>query len=200
MNGFENIDYDHEEFDRCMRGERYDADFRGRNAAHQKANDICWEFNNLRPSDEAGREALIRKLFGKVGEKPYVEPFIWVGFGFNIEVGDRFFANNCCNFMDPGKITFGDDVYIGPNCAFYTAHHPTHWKERNDGYEWAFPITVGNNVWFGGNVVVCPGVTIGSNVVIGAGSVVVHDIPDNCVAAGNPCVVKKSLPTEEKYE
>ena len=100
--------------------------------------------------------------------------------------------------MDPGKITFGDNVFIGPNCGFYTAHHPIHKDPRNELLEYARPITVGNDVWFGGNCVVVPGVTIGSNVVIGAGSVVTHDIPDNVVAVGNPCRVLRPITEEDK--
>ena len=183
------------EFAKCMSGQMYDTKIPARDAAHQAANDICWEFNNTKPSDVKRREELIRKLFNKVGKNVYVEPFIWVGFGTNIEVGDNFFANNCCNFMDPGKITFGNDVFVGANCGFYTAHHPIGTELRNKYYEWAFPITVGDNVWFGSDCTVVPGVTIGSNVVVAAGSVIVHDVPDNCGVAGNPAkVVKQLLP------
>lgn len=95
--------------------------------------------------------------------------------------------------MDPGKITFGNDVFVGANCGFYTAHHPIGTELRNQYYEWAFPITVGDNVWFGSDCTVVPGVTIGSNVVVAAGSVIVHDVPDNCVVAGNPAKVVKQL-------
>ena len=154
----------------------------------EKMKDLCFEYNHTRPSDLKRREVLIRQLFGKVGKDPYVEPTIFCGFGWNIEVGDHFFANNNCVFVDPGKITFGDYVFIGPQCGFYTAHHPIHPEPRNQLLEYAYPITVGSHVWMGGGTVVCPGVTIGSNVVIGAGSVVCKDIPDNCVAVGNPCV------------
>ncbi len=142
------------------------------------------------------REELIRKLFGKVGRDPYVEPNIFCGFGFNIEVGDQFFANNCI-FVDPGKITFGEYVFIGPSCGFYTAHHPIHLELRDKLYEYARPITVGSHVWIGGGTVVVPGVTIGSNVVIGAGSVVTKDIPDNVVAAGNPCRVLRPITEDD---
>ena len=95
--------------------------------------------------------------------------------------------------LDPAKVKFGDNVFIGPNCGFYTAGHPLDVKIRNAGIEYAYPITVGNNVWIGGNVCVMPGVTIGDNVVIGAGSVVTKDIPSNVVAVGNPCKVLKEL-------
>ena len=95
--------------------------------------------------------------------------------------------------LDEAKVTFGDNVFIGPNCSFYTAGHPVEIELRNQGLEYALPIHVGNNVWFGGNVTVVPGVNIGNNVTVGAGSVVTKDIPDNVVAAGNPCKVIRKL-------
>ena len=191
-----NIDYDREEFEKCMRGERYHAAFRGRDALIAEAMLLCQEYNRTPADDKERREELIRELFGKVGKNPDVEPNVFCGFGFNVEVGDNFYANNNCNFMDPAKITFGDNVFIGPDCGFYTAHHPIGSRLRNQLYEWAFPITVGDNVWFGGGCRVLPGITIGSNVVIGAGSVVTHDIPDNCVAAGNPCRILRYIDEE----
>ena len=175
------------EFEKCQAGLMYDTTFPGREASHLKCADLCWEYNHTRPSNMKKREKLIRKLFGKVGVNPYVEPNIFCGFGWNIEVGDNFFANNNCIFVDPGKITFGNNVFIGPSCGFYTAHHAIHPEPRNRLLEKALPITVGDNVWIGGGTVVTPGTKIGSNVVIGAGSVVVKDIPDNCIAFGNPC-------------
>lgn len=184
-----NIDYDKVEFEKCARGERYDTTFRGRDEMVTHALMLCQEYNQTPANDKKRREKLIRELFGKVGKNPDVEPNVFCGFGFNIEVGDNFFANNGCNFMDPAKIIFGDNVFIGPDCGFYTAHHPVGYKLRNQFYEWAYPIIVGDNVWFGGGCRILPGITIGSNVVIGAGSVVTHDIPGNCVAVGNPCRV-----------
>ena len=148
----------------------------------------------------AGREAILRKLFGKLGKNPYVEPNIFCGFGFNIEAGDNFYANNNCVFVDPGKITFGDNVFIAPNCGFHTAGHPIDAERRNRGLEYAYPITVGDNVWIGAGVQVMPGVTIGSNVVIGGGSVVVKDIPSNVVAVGNPCRVLRPITDEDKQK
>ena len=183
------IDYDRAEFEKCMRGEMYNTTFCGRDELVTAALMLCQEYNRTPANDKKRREELVRELFGKVGKNPDVEPNVFCGFGFNVEVGDNFFANNGCNFVDPAKITFGNNVFIGPDCGFYTAHHPIDMELRNQLYEWAFPITVGDNVWFGGGCRVVPGVTIGSNVVIGAGSVVTHDIPDNCIAAGNPCRV-----------
>lgn len=181
------------EKEKCAAGLLYDTNFSGREEDHLKCADLCWEYNHTRPSDMKRREEIIRRLFGKVGKNPYVEPNIFCGFGWNIEVGDNFFANNNCVFVDPGKIIFGDDVKIAPQCGFYTALHPLDPEQRKENYEAAYPITVGNNVWFGGGVKVLPGVTIGDNVVIGAGSVVVKDIPANSLAVGNPCRVVRQL-------
>ena len=175
------------ELEKCQRGLLYSTAFPEREPAHLACADLCWEYNHTRPSDTALREQLLRRLFGKLGIEPYVEPNIFCGFGSNIEAGDYFYANNNCIFVDPRKITFGDHVFIGPCCGFYTAHHPIDSRLRNQMLEYARPIKVGNDVWFGGHCCVLPGVTIGSDVVIGAGSVVVHDIPDHVIAVGNPC-------------
>ncbi len=181
------------ELEKCRNGLMYDAFFPGREEAHLKCADLCWEFNHTRPSDAEKRDTILRKLFGRAGTDLYVEPNLFCGFGFNISVGDHFFANNNCVFVDPGTITFGNHVSIGPCCGFYTAHHPIDADQRRAGYEYAFPITVGDNVWIGGHCVILPGVTIGSDTVIGAGSVVTHDIPGHVVAAGNPCRVVREI-------
>lgn len=186
------------EKEKCDAGLLYDTTFPGREEAHLVCADLCYDYNHTRPSDMAKREEILRKLFGKVGKNPYVEPNIFCGFGTNISVGDNFFANNNCIFVDPGKITFGDNVFIGPSCGFYTAHHPIDAQMRNELLEQAFPITVGNDVWIGGGTVVVPGVTIGSDVVIGAGSVVTRDIPDHVVACGNPCRVLRPITEADK--
>ena len=181
------------EQEKCSQGLLYDTAFPGREEAHIACAELCYDYNHTRPSDMEGRERLLRKIFGKLGKNPYVEPMLFCGFGFNIEAGDNFFANNNCVFVDPGKIIFGDDVKIAPQCGFYTALHPLDPQQRRDNLEAAYPITVGNNVWFGGGVKVLPGVTIGDNCVIGAGSVVTKDIPANCLAVGNPCQVVRTV-------
>ena len=186
--------------EKCANGLWYYTTFEGREEEHIACDDLCFEYNHTRPSDMKKREEIIRKLFGKIGKNPYIEPTIWCGFGSHIEAGDNFYANNNCVFVDPGKITFGDDVFIGPNCGFYTAVHPVNAEMRNLLIEKADPITVGSNVWFGGSCCVLPGVTIGSNVVIGAGSVVVKDIPDGVVAFGNPCTPHHPIGDADKAE
>lgn len=155
--------------------------------------DLCFEYNNLRPSDYEKRNELMKKIIGKVNGNFLVEQPFFCDYGYNIEFGDNFYSNHNLTILDGGMVKFGDNVCIGPNCGFYTAGHPFDYKERNKGLEYVKPIVVGDNVWFGGNVVVVPGVTIGSNVVIGAGSVVTKDIPSNVVAVGNPCKVIKNI-------
>lgn len=164
----------------------------------KKAKELCYEYNQLHPSDEKGQKEIMRKLLGKInGEFDILAPF-WCDYGYNIEIGRNFFANHNIVILDCGKVTFGDNVFIAPNCGFYTAGHPIDLERRNKGLEYAYPISVGDNVWIGAGVHVMPGVTIGSNVVIGGGSVVVKDIPDNSVAVGNPCKVIKGITEEDK--
>ena len=150
-----------------------------------KAKDLCYEYNQLRPSNIEEQERIIKKLFGKTKTAfSIIAPF-WCDYGYNIEIGENFFANHNTVILDGGKVKFGDNVFIAPNCGFYTAGHPIDLERRNEGLEYAYPIIVGNNVWIGAGVQVMPNVTIGDNVVIGAGSVVVKDIPSNSVAVGN---------------
>lgn len=181
------------EQEKCDSGLMYNTNFPGREESHLACADLCFDYNHTRPSNTQQRETIIRKLFGTVGINPYIEPNIFCGFGWNISIGDNFFANSNCVFEDAGKITFGNNVFIGPCCGFFTAHHAIHPDLRNNGYEYARPIHVGSNVWIGGGTIVVPGVTIGNNVVIGAGSVVTKDVPDNVVAFGNPCKIHRSI-------
>lgn len=155
--------------------------------------DVCFDYNALKPSQQKERTAILKKLFGKTGNAIIVQSPFWCDYGYNIEVGENFYANHGCVILDGAKVIFGNNVFIAPNCGFYTAGHPIDAARRNKGLEYAYPITVGDNVWFGGGVKVLPGVTIGSHVVIGAGSVVTKDIPDYVVAAGNPCKVLRKI-------
>lgn len=150
---------------------------------------LCFEYNTTSPTDMDKREEILSQLIGNKGEGCYIKsPFI-CEYGSYITVGKNFFANYNCKLMDGGKITFGDNVLVGPDCTFVTATHPTNPQKRLDGWQQFRPITIGSNVWFGTGVTVCPGVTIGDNCVIGAGSVVTRDIPADAVAVGNPCRV-----------
>ena len=152
-----------------------------------------YAYNNLRPEDHEGRDALIKEILGKTGQKIFVEAPFRCDYGYNIEVGENFYANYNLVILDVGKVKIGDNAQIAPNVAIYTAGHPIHPDSRNSGYEYGIPITIGDNVWIGGNTCILPGVTIGSNVVIGAGSVVTKDLPDNVIAAGNPCRVIREI-------
>lgn len=162
------------------------------------AKDLCYEFNSLRPSDEDGQKEILSRLLGKTADNYCIIAPFWCDYGYNIEVGENFFANHNTVILDGAKVKFGDNVFIAPNCGFYTAGHPIDTERRNKGLEYAYPITVGDNVWIGAGVQVMPGVTIGSNVVIGGGSVVVKDIPDNVVAVGNPCKAIREI-TEKDF-
>ena len=163
-----------------------------------RCKDICFEFNQIKPSRMEKRIEVLKGLFGKVKSIMAVQSPFWCDFGYNIEVGENFYANHGLVILDGAKVSFGDNVFIAPNCGFHTAGHPVDADRRNKGLEFAHPITVGNDVWFGAGVQVLPGVTIGNNVVIGSGSVVTKDIPDNVIAVGNPCKVLRAITEEDK--
>ncbi len=154
---------------------------------------LCQQYNQISPKEFETRKSILKKIFGKVGEHPFVEPNFFCDYGYNIEIGNNFYANHNLVILDCAKVTIGDNVFVGPNCGFYTACHPTNAEERIAGIEFAKPITIGDNVWIGGNVCIMAGVVIGSNTVIGAGSVITKDIPPNVVAVGNPCRPIKSV-------
>lgn len=163
-----------------------------------KVKTLCQKYNNLPVADIDERKSLIKQIIGKTKENIHIEPSFYCDYGYNIEVGENFYSNHNLVILDCAKVKFGDNVFIAPNCGFYTACHPLDVEKRINGLEYALPITVGNNVWIGGNVVVLAGVTIGDNTVIGAGSVVTKNIPDNVVAVGNPCKVIKEINSETK--
>ena len=169
------------EEEKMLAGELYDANY-NKELFEKRiyAKELCKEFNDCN----------VRNLEEK---KSILEPNFYCDYGFNIHLGKNFYSNHNLVILDANKVEFGNNVFIGPNCGFYTSGHPLDYKTRNKGLEYAKPIKVGNNVWFGGNVCVLPGVTIGDNVVIGAGSVVNKDIPSNVVAVGNPCKVVKEI-------
>lgn len=162
------------------------------------AKQLCFKYNQLGNSQNQERKEILTKLFKKVGKSFLIEPSFWCDYGYNISIGESFYSNHNLVILDVADVSFGNKVMIGPNCGFYTAGHPLEADIRNQSLEYAKPITVGNNVWIGGNVVVLPGVTIGNNVVIGAGSIVTKDIPDNMLAYGNPCKVIRKIENKEE--
>ena len=158
---------------------------------------ILQRLNFIERDDFEGIAKIVKELFGK-SSNAFVNPPFFCDYGKHIEVGKNFFANYNCTLIDVAKITIGDNCMFGPNVAIYTAGHPLHPVTRNSMYEYGKPVTIGDNVWLGGNTVICPGVTIGDNVVIGAGSVVTKDIPPFSLAVGNPCRVIKKITDEDK--
>lgn len=180
-------------WDDMVSGREYDATHPYLLERLNATKDRIWEYNKMRPSMLKERNELLRGLLGKSDGDTFINQPFYCDYGSNIRVGRRFFANFNFTVLDEAPVTVGDNCFIGPNVSIYTACHSTDPVERNSRREWAKPVTVGDNVWIGGSVTILPGVTIGSNVTIGAGSVVVKDIPDNCVAVGNPCKVVKCL-------
>ncbi|MDO4334461.1 MAG: sugar O-acetyltransferase [Bacteroidales bacterium] len=182
------------EKEKMLSGELYDANYDPDLIAERRnCKIVLHEINALSPASDDRRYELFRKILGNVKGEFIIESPFHCDYGYNIELGENFYMNVNCVILDEAKVTFGDNVFIAPNCAFYTAGHPFDVEQRNRGLEYAKPITVGNNVWIGGNVVVVPGVTIGDNCVIGAGSVVTKDIPANSLAVGNPCKVIREI-------
>ena len=157
------------------------------------AQDICFTYNQTKPSDIEKRTQIIKDLLKSTKGNFLIEQPFFCDYGYNITIGENFYANHNLVILDATEITIGDNVFIGPNCGIYTAGHPITVKERNEGLEYAKKIKIGNNVWIGGNVTILPGVTIGNNVTIGAGSVVTKDIPSNVIAYGNPCRAIKGI-------
>lgn len=157
-----------------------------------------YEFNRCEPEELQKSQELLKQILGKTGENVWIEAPFHCDYGYNIEVGENFFANYNLVILDVGKVKIGKNVQFAPNVAIYTAGHPVHPDSRNSGYEYGIDITIGDNVWLGGNTVVMPGVHIGNNVVIGGGSVVTKDIPDDVIAVGNPCRVLRKITEDDR--
>ncbi|MBQ3558917.1 MAG: sugar O-acetyltransferase [Agathobacter sp.] len=158
-----------------------------------KAEDLCFELNNTRPSEVEKRTEILKELLPQMEENCVVLSPLYADYGVYTKIGHDTFINHNAYLMDGGSITIGSHCFIGPNCGMYTAIHATLAEERNQGLEKALPIEIGDNCWLGGDVTILPGVTIGNNTIIGAGSVVTKDIPDHVVAVGNPCRVLREI-------
>lgn len=180
------------EYQKTLAGKLYNASDDNLLQMRIKARALMREYNQTN-FDKQQRELLLHKLLGKYGKNIDIQVPFFCDYGRHIRVGDNFFANFNCVFLDCNYITCGDNVFLGPNVQLYAAFHPVPASERIKGPELALPIVIGNNVWIGGGSIICAGVTIGDNTTIGAGSVVTKNIPADVVALGNPCKVTRHL-------
>ena len=181
------------EREKMLRGELYVAADPELVAARVRARRLFARLNASEPDDDVGRRALLHELLGAFGRESWIEPPFYCDYGTQIRLGEGVFVNFGAVFLDPAAITIGDQAQLGPNVQLLTADHPRDAATRSAGPELARPIAIGARVWLGGGVIVCPGVAIGADSTIGAGSVVIRDIPAGVVAAGNPCRVLRHL-------
>lgn len=187
-----------DETDGCGNSElfAYRADDQEMAVARARCQRLCHEHNMLSPDEVEKRREMIRSIIPNIGDGFEITQPFRCDYGSNVRIGAKFYSNYNLTILDSATVQIGDNVMIGPNCGIYTAEHPIDAKLRDSGLEFARPVRIGDHVWIGGGVSIMPGVAIGSNVVIGGGSVVVRDIGDNVVAAGNPCrVIRKIRPS-----
>jgi maltose O-acetyltransferase len=181
------------ETERMLAGALYDPSAPELVADRARARDLARRYNATSEAAESHRERLLRRLFGEVGDDPVVHPTFRCDYGYTVAVGDGFFANYGCVLLDANAITFGDRCMLGPGVQVYTSTHPIDPAERAAGRERAEPVSVGDDVWIGGNAVLNPGVTVGDGAVIGSGAVVTDDVPDRVVVGGNPARVIREI-------
>ncbi len=179
--------------ERMLAGDQYIADDPDLKRESDRAAVLTARFNSTAGDDYAGRSLILKELLGSVGQGVTIRPPFRCDYGYQTHIGARTFANWGLIALDVGRITIGEDVQIGPNVQLLTATHPIETEPRRNKWEGSKPITIGNNVWLGGGVIVCPGVTIGDNTVVGAGAVVTKDLPANVVAVGNPARVIRTI-------
>ena len=188
------------ERERMLSGQLYDAGDETLTAARGRAKRLTWLYHQLDPTDWDSRTQILQELLGHLGEDSWIEPPFRCDYGTQISIGDHFFANYDCIFLDVAPITIGNQVMFGPRVCLYTAGHPLDAATRNTGLEFGKPIAIGDDVWLGGNVVVLPGVTIGAGTVVAAGSVVRRDLPPHVLAAGNPCQVLRPITEADRLK
>lgn len=164
----------------------------------RKCKEVCYRYNQGNPNDREGQRAILAGLFAHLGREAVIMPPFWCDYGYHISVGDYFYGNHNLIITDGAPVTFGDHVFVAPNCCFTTAEHAIDPEQRKAGIEVAKPITVGSNVWIGAGCTILAGVTIGSNTVVGAGSVVTRSLPGGVVAAGVPCRVLRAVTEADK--
>lgn len=181
------------EKEKMLRGDLYMGSDPELTNEHIRAVNLWRMYNSVPPENRLRMLEILKELCPNQGDNVYVTAPFFCDYGYNIHLGNNVYINYNCTILDVCRVTIGDDVLIGPSVEIYTAIHPIDWKERATRIEYGKPVTIGNNVWIGGNATICPGVTIGDRSVIGAGSVVCKDIPDNVVAAGNPARVIRHL-------
>ena len=188
------------ERERMLSGQLYDAGDETLTAARGRAKRLTWRYHQLDPTDWDSRTQILQELLRHLGEDSWIEPPFRCDYGTQISIGDHFFANYDCIFLDVAPITIGNRVMFGPRVCLYTAGHPLDAATRNTGLEFGKPIAIGDDVWLGGNVVVLPGVTIGAGTVVAAGSVVRRDLPPHVLAAGNPCQVLRPITEADRLK
>ena len=184
--------------ERMLSGDLYIADDPELAKDFHKAKRLLREYNQTTEYQEADRQAILKDLFKQSGKKIHIEPPFHTDYGCNTVIGENFYSNYDCIILDIANVKIGDNVMFGPRVGLYTAGHPIDAVIRNEHYEYGKPITIGDNVWVGGNVVFNPGVTVGDNVVIGSGSIVTKDIPSSVIAVGNPCKVLREINDQDK--
>lgn len=181
------------EREKMLAGELYCAGDPELVSLRQRARRLTREFNQSSGEDIPARVAILKELFGATGARIEIEPPFHCDYGSHIYVGDNFYMNFDCVILDCARVEIGANVVCGPKVQIYTATHPLAAEERIRGPEFAKPVRIGNNVWLGGGAIICPGVSIGDNTTIAAGSVVTKDVPADVLAGGNPCRVIRKL-------
>lgn len=181
------------EKEKMLNGELYNAADPELLKERVKARRLTRLYNQTLETEESKRTELLKELFGSTGENIYIEPTLRCDYGYNIHVGENFYVNFDCVFLDVCEIRIGDNCFIAPGVHIYTATHPLNPNERISGVEYGVPVNIGNNVWIGGRAIINPGVKIGDNVVIASGAVVTKNAPDNVVVGGNPAKIIKQI-------